>query len=163
MRRTVGLAFVLAAAGTVLGGTPVRADDDHEGRRSLATSCGNATLRGAYGVQMDGTRPAGPPPGPGLPPPIESVVGVVIRTYDGAGGFTQIDNIKGSVTGITPNRPGAGTYELGADCTGVTRFDPGNGVVIEERIVVTDRGREIVTIVASPAPVMVKTRARKIR
>jgi hypothetical protein len=94
---------------------------------------------------------------------MESVIGVVTRTYDGEGGFTQVDNIKGSATGIVPDRAGAGTYEVAADCTGVTRFDPGNGIIIEERLVITDRGREILSIVASPPPVMVKSRARKIR
>ena len=37
-----------------------------------------ATLRGSYGVQMQGTRPV-PPPTDGF----ESVIGIVIRTYDG--------------------------------------------------------------------------------
>ena len=40
--------------------------------------CRDATLRGSYGVQMQGTRPV-PPPTDGF----ESVIGVVIRTYDG--------------------------------------------------------------------------------
>jgi hypothetical protein len=161
MRRFAFL-FVMGSLGLTLGGA-VRADDDHDGDDRRGPSCSDATLKGSYGVQMEGTRPAGPPPGPGLPPPMETIIGVVIRTYDGAGGFTQLDNIHGSVTGFVPNRPGAGTYEVAADCTGVTRFDPGNGIVIEERLVVVDRGREILSIVASPQPVMVKTRARKIR
>ena len=112
---------------------------------------------------MEGTRPAGPPPGPGLPPPIESVVGVVTRTYDGQGGFVQIDNIKGSITGIVPDRPGSGTYEVNANCSGVTRFEPGPGILIEERLVIVDGGREVFSIVSSPALTMVATVQKKVR
>ncbi len=61
-----------------------------------------ATLRGDYGGQIEGTRPA---PG-GL---TESVIGVVIRTYDGQGNFSQIDNVKGSITGTVADRSGFGT------------------------------------------------------
>ena len=65
--------------------------------------CTDATIRGDWGTQMQGTAPVPPPLGGG----IQNVVGVVTRTYDGVGNFTQIDNIHGSVTGWMPNRPGA--------------------------------------------------------
>ena len=39
---------------------------------------------------MQGTAPVPPPLGGG----IQNVVGVVTRTYDGMGNFTQIDNVQ---------------------------------------------------------------------
>jgi len=81
------------------------------------TTCDLGTIRGIYGIQMQGTRPVSP----GVS---EQVVGVVLRTYDGRGYFEQIDNIKGSMTGISPDREGSGTYEVNADCTGTTSFQP---------------------------------------
>jgi hypothetical protein len=70
--------------------------------------------------------------------------------------------VKGSVTGVVPNRPGAGTYEVAEDCTGVTRFDPGTGSVIEERLVIVDEGRTVYSIVASPQPVMMTAEHTKV-
>ena len=119
-----------------------------ENDRGDARTCSMATIRGDYGIQFQGTRPA---PG-GL---TESVIGVVHRSYDGRGNIVQVDNVKGSITGIVPDRPGFGTYEVNADCTGVARFDPGPGIHIEERLVIVRDGREIRTITAVPGPVMV--------
>jgi hypothetical protein len=53
--------------------------------------CSEATVHGDYGFQTQGTRPA---PG-GL---TESVIGVVFRTYDDQGSFSQVSNVKGSIT-----------------------------------------------------------------
>jgi hypothetical protein len=103
---------------------------------------------GDYGIQIQGTRPA---PG-GL---IESVIGIVLRNYDGHGGFSQVSNVKGSLTGTVPDSPGFGTYEVNADCTGVVRFSPAPGVLIEERLVIVDNGREIRTAVMVPTAVMI--------
>ena len=83
------------------------------------------------------------------------MIGVVLRTYDGHGNIDQVDNVKGSITGIVPDRPGFGTYEVNPDCTGIARFESAPGVPIEERLVIVDNGREIRTMTASPAPVMV--------
>jgi len=116
--------------------------------------CSEATLRGAYGIQMQGTRPS--------PDGIESVVGVVIRVYDGQGHFTQVDNVKGSITGIVLDREGSGTYEVDEDCTGVTNFVPGPGIVITEKLVIVDRGREVLSIASNPLPVMVSAVQKKI-
>jgi hypothetical protein len=142
--RTLPLALALAA----LASGPLAADDaaDHG-----EPECSDATLRGAYGIQMSGTRPSAPGG------PMEAMTGVVIRHYDGEGGFTQVDNVKGSISGWVPDRPGAGTYTVSADCTGATHFQPGPGQTIEERFVVVDRGREVRSMVATPAPVMVTT------
>jgi hypothetical protein len=137
---------VAASLGGVWGGTSrVDASGDHDGD---GRGCREATLRGAYGIQMQGTRPSGPGG------PIESVVGVVIRHYDGHGEFTQVDNIKGSISGLVPDREGFGTYEVNEDCTGVTHFQPGPGITIDEKFVIVNKGREVLSMVASPAPTM---------
>jgi hypothetical protein len=77
---------------------------------------------------MQGTRPSAPGG------PIETVIGVVIRTCDGHGSFTQFDNLKGSISGVVFDRSGSGTYEVAADCTAVVQLQPGSGIQIEERI-----------------------------
>ena len=159
--RRMGWVAVVLAGGVALFGAPAGANDDNEGSAARG-GCSDRTIRGTYGIRMEGTRPA-PPVAPGLPPQTESVVGVVTRTYDGQGGFTQIDNIKGSITGIVPDRPGAGTYAVQANCTGVTQFDPGTGIVIQEKFVIVSNGSEIFSFVASPPPVMVQTVQRKVR
>jgi hypothetical protein len=148
MRRTGWIAAAACAVVAGIGGAQLvgadGADNNDRGRRR----CSAATIRGDYGIQLQGT---GPAPG-GL---TESVIGVVLRTYDGRGNIEQVDNVKGSITGIVPDRPGFGTYEVSPDCTGVARFEPGPGIVIEEKLVIVDDGREIRSIVASPASRMI--------
>jgi hypothetical protein len=144
-------ALVVAICGARLGAAGGDRKDDPPGE----PSCSAMTIRGDYGIQFQGTRPA---PGGSM----ETVIGVVHRTYDGEGNVDQVDNVKGSVTGITPDRRGFGTYEVFADCTGIARFQPGPGILIEERMVIVDHGREIRTITASPAAVMVTSVQRRI-
>ena len=93
---------------------------------------------------------------------MEQVIGVVTRTYDGAGNFTQIDNVKGAVSGIVFDRPGSGTYVVNADCTGMTLLQPGPGVSIEERMVIIDYGHEVRSITVSPQPLMISTVGKRI-
>ncbi|MFL6575449.1 MAG: hypothetical protein ACJ8MR_02435 [Povalibacter sp.] len=124
-------------------------------KRFKTYECSNKTLRGTYGGQMQGARPA---PGGGL----EQLIGVVIRTYDGAGNFTQVDNIKGSVAGIVPDRPGSGTYSVSADCSFTTQFQPGPGVLIEETGNIVDYGNEVQSITVTPQPLMVTGSAKRI-
>jgi hypothetical protein len=118
--------------------------------------CSAATLRGDYGIQIQGTRPSAPGG------PIEAVIGVVLRRYDGVSQFTQIDNVKGAISGITPNRFGSGSYQVNADCTAVVTAVPGPGILLEEQLVIVNDGREVRSIVASPPPVMVTGVQRKI-
>lgn len=149
--RRMGWVFAAACATAMAvgGARVISASGQDDGDRGEGRTCSLATIRGDYGIQFQGTRPA---PG-GL---TESVIGVVHRTYDGRGNITQVDNVKGSITGIVlPDRQGSGTYEVSADCTGIARFDPGQGVHIEERLVIVRDGREIRTITAAPGPVMV--------
>jgi len=125
--------------------------------------CSNATLKGSYGVQITGTRPApsvlsGIQATPGTP---ETVAGVVLQVFDGAGGFTQVDNVKGSLSGIVADRPGVGTYSVNGDCTGTyTVLNPGLPPIVN-RLVVVDNGQGFLTVVVSPQPVMVTATGKK--
>lgn len=118
--------------------------------------CSDKLLKGTYGIQMQGTRSI--PGGMGL----EAVIGVTTRKYDGEGNFTQLDNIKGATSGLLPDRPGAGTYEVHADCTGTTRFEPGPGVIVEERFIILDYGYETRSIVTTPQSNMITTVGKRI-
>ena len=149
MRRTAWVVTAAVTAAVIVGGARLMGTDGQEnGDRGGGKRCSDATVRGDYGIQIQGTRPA---PG-GL---TESVIGIVLRNYDGHGNFSQVSNVKGSLTGTVPDSQGFGTYEVNADCTGVVQFQPAPGVVIEERLVIVDNGREFRTAVMVPAPVMI--------
>jgi len=110
-------------------------------------SCGANMVRGTYGIQLSGHRPA--------PGGTETVIGIVVRHYDGEGGIQQWDNVKGEITGYVPSRFGTGTYKVNDDCTVDMEFHPGPGITIVERGVIVDGGNEIRTITVVPAGVMV--------
>ena len=149
MRRTAWVVTAAVTAAVVVGGARIMgADGQENGDHGRGKQCSEATVRGDYGIQIQGTRPA---PG-GL---IESVIGIVLRNYDGHGSFSQVSNVKGSLTGTVPDSQGFGTYEVNADCTGVVRFQPAPGVLLEERLVIVDDGREIRTAVMVPTAVMI--------
>lgn len=148
MTLLVSAGLLLLVAGTQGGGPAPNGGQD------LGSShCTNHTIRGTYGIHMEGTGP--------VPPPIggsQTLIGVVTRTYDGMGNFTQIDNVHGSITGWSPDRPGSGTYQVNQDCTASTQFQPGPGApVIEERIVIVDGGSELYSVTTSPLALMVTT------
>ena len=113
-KRWVAMVVVAVAvfAGTPRSGAGGQTDDEEIGGRR----CTVATLRGGYGIQIQGTRPAAPPAPAGT---TESVIGVIVRHYDGEGQFTQVNNEKGSLSGLGPaDREGFGTYQVNGDCTG---------------------------------------------
>ena len=147
MRRTAWVVTAVVTAAVIVGGARIMGADDQENSRGRGKQCSEATVGGDYGIQIQGTRPA--------PGGIESVIGVVLRNYDGRGSFSQVSNVKGSITGTIPDAPGFGTYDVNPDCTGIVRFQAAPGVVIEERLVVVDNGREIRTAVMVPAGVMI--------
>ncbi len=148
MRRIGWVATAMVTVAVLGGARIMSANGQKDDERGHRRGCSDATIRGDYGVQIQGTRPA---PG-GL---IESVVGVGVRTYDGRGSFSQVTNVKGSITGTVPDAQGFGTYEVNDNCAGSIQFQPAPGVVVEERIVIVDDGREIRTAVMTPAPVMI--------
>jgi hypothetical protein len=153
------MALLACCAVVCFGARGIGADPQANAEPKKHRECSDGTLKGTYGVQIQGTRPITP----GTMQPTESVIGVVIRTYDGAGSFTQVDNVKGSVSGIpVPDRPGFGTYEVREDCTAIATAQPGPGIVLEERLVIVDDGEEIRGITSSPLPVMVTSVSRRI-
>jgi hypothetical protein len=112
-------------------------------------SCSERTIQGTYGIQFQGKRPSAPGG------PIEAVIGIVIRHYDGKGGITQVDNVKGAISGYVADRAGSGTYLVNDDCSVVVHFQPAPGVFIEERLVIVDNGHELRGITTLPPPLMV--------
>ncbi len=140
---------------------PPRQDQDE------ATTCSNQTLQGVYGISINGTRPAPPPPSgiPNyVPGTIEQVIGVDTRTFDGQGNFTQISNEKGSLSGIlVPNAASHGTYIVNPDCSGTNTLNiPGVPFPVVIDIVIVNHGKEFHGIVASPQLVMVSSTGRKV-
>jgi hypothetical protein len=130
-----------------------------QGSSVAGFECTDATIRGTWGTHMQGTGPVPPPLGGG----IQNLVGVVTRTYDGMGNFTQIDNVHGSVTGWVPDRPGSGTYQVNPDCTFATQFVPGPGApVIEERGVIVELGNELHSATVTPTETMVSAHSQRI-
>ncbi len=128
------------------------------------TTCSNAILSGAYGVNISGTRPAPsvPPNSLFLPGYIEQAIGVVIQIFDGQGSFSQTDNVKGSISGIIPNRPGSGIYSVNSDCTGTyTVNNHGVPFPIVTQMVIVNGGAEFRGVVVSPQAVMISANGRK--
>ncbi len=114
--------------------------------------CGNGTIAGTYGIQIQGTRAVPENLGGGT----EAVVGVVVRTYDGRGRFEQVGNVRGAVTGMPVDAPGSGTYLISPNCNGRTSFQPFGpaGPTIVEHLVIVRDGQEIRTITAPGGPMI---------
>jgi hypothetical protein len=145
LRRAILVAVaagVAAIAALALPSTVTANDDGHR-------ECGNRTLRGDYGILVSGIRGVGP----GM---TESFVGTALRTYDGHGQFTQVDNSHGSVTGANRNVPATGTYAVNPDCSGTSMiFFPGAPFPVETAFVIVDQGEEVKDIVMAPQPNLV--------
>jgi len=142
----VVLAGFGVGVGTGFGDGNRRNGDDRRHR-----GCSDATLRGAYGLQFEGTRPVRPP----FPPGIESFIGIAIRTYDGEGQFTQLSNVKGSVIGVEADVESTGTYQVNEDCSGTDALQPFEGApVITDRLVIVDDGRQVRIAVMTPVAIV---------
>ena len=151
MNTAKSTALLAAAVAAVLSTAALA---DAEPRRY----CSDSLVRGTYGIQMQGTRPVpGDPEGK-----VEAVIGVVVRHYDGQGNVTQIDNIKGAVTGIVPNRLGTGTYKVNDDCSVAIEFRPGPNQLLRKQAVITEEGKELRSITVFPPGVMVTATHRRI-
>jgi hypothetical protein len=100
--------------------------------------CSNATLRGDYAFSVLTVVAV-----PGVP----SVV-VGLGTFDGKGGFTQIDYPGGSdLAGFRTGQ--TGTYMVDSNCTGFMTINLGGGLVVENAIVISNGGRSIHAVVAA--------------
>jgi hypothetical protein len=107
--------------------------------------CTNATLKGAYAFSVL-TVVAASPPGPGV------VVG--LGTFDGNGGFTQIDypGNGGTDLGLDEKfRTGqSGSYTVNRNCTGFMTIDLGATVgVTENAFVISNGGRTVRAVIAA--------------
>jgi hypothetical protein len=119
--------------------------------------CSNATIKGTFGFLGSGTRPSS------TNGPIEAFVISFIRTYDGEGAFTQIDNIHGAISGVVTDRAGNGTYSIKEDCTGIAKLQiPGLPFEPEERFIVVDDGNQLIGATMVPATVLATHNARRI-
>ena len=101
VRRAIpfGIVASLIAALALAVPRALTANDDGRGR-----ACSDRTLRGDYGILISGTAPSGPSG------QTETIIGTALRTYDGHGNFTQVDNVHGQLSGAIAGRPGSGTY-----------------------------------------------------
>ena len=132
-----GLAIIV---GSSLSGKATAANND--GRRE----CTNHKLRGDYGILVSGIRGLGPGQ-------TESFVGTALRTYDGDGHFTQIDNGHGGITGVQRDAPAYGTYEVQANCSGTSLiYFPGAPFPVETAFVIVADGDQVKDAVMAPAP-----------
>jgi hypothetical protein len=142
----------------VLGLLALSAAALHAQPAGSGNACGSGTLTGAYAVSLSGTRP-----NPQNPYVTEQMIGVAIQTFDGAGNFNQTDNVKGSQSGIIPNRPGFGTYVVNADCTGTfTLNNSGVPFPLVVQFVIESGGGGFRGVVVSPQAVMITAEATKI-
>jgi hypothetical protein len=134
-----------------------------ESAQTVDQSCSNETLKGAYGLIISGTRPAPfiPPGKPGYVGQMEQVLGSVVQIFDGNGNFTQVDNVKGSVAGIIPDRPGKGTYTVNPDCSLTQVVSPPGQADITSKGVIVDGGKEFRQNTISPDLFMISAIGRK--
>ncbi len=126
--------------------------------------CSNQTLKGAYGLSIGGTRPAPfvPVGSPGYVGQLEQVLGSVIQIFDGNGSFTQVDNVKGTIAGIVPDRSGSGTYTVNPDCSLTQVVSPPGQAQITSKGVVVDGGKEFRQNTVSPDSFMISAIGRKV-
>jgi len=106
--------------------------------------CSKATLKGEYAFSVL-TTVAASPPGPGV------VVG--LGTFDGKGGFTQIDYPGNGGTDLGLDeafRTGqTGSYTVNPNCTGFMTINLGPGVgVTENAFVISNGGRAVHAVIA---------------
>jgi hypothetical protein len=140
--RILGVTAAVAAilmVGTQFRSTPVRLVPVVHAQ----SGCSKGSLRGSYGFQIKGTIVGFGPIG-----------GIARVTFDGAGDFTQTDNV--TVNGfppIAPNRPGSGTYDVNSDCTGTQTLNSG-GQVIHTKFVIAENGKEVFDVVTDPGLVI---------
>ena len=149
-RRVALLGLTVALLGTLgLGIQPgAAAQNDAAGG-----VCSVRTLHGSYGLVGSGVR--------GLASGAsESFATISMVTYDGLGTFTADGVSHGQVTGVRGG-PVTGTYYVNQDCTGGQTTNIPGVPPLEDRFVVIDNGREVRTVVVSPATTIATANLRR--
>ena len=136
--------------------------------RPNVSFCGNRMLNGHYAISIVGSRPA---PQVVAPFPtsmigmVEQVTGVFILIFDGFGAIKMADNptVKGSLSGLFPDKPGIGTYSVNSDCSGTFSVSlPQLPAPLVNNMVVTNGGQAFRAVVISPQTVMISLAAEQI-
>jgi hypothetical protein len=129
--------------------------------------CTASMLKGAYVITLTGTRPA-PRIAPGLsgtPGTLESVLGVFLQIFDGKGGLRHDDPVivKGSLSGLFPDQPGTGTYQVSANCSGSFQVNlPQLPAPLDSQMVILDNGRRFKAVVVSPQALMIAVEGHRV-
>jgi hypothetical protein len=76
---------------------------------------------------------------------------VGVATFDGAGNFTQTDNVSINGFPAIVNRPGSGTYSVNADCTGTQTLNTG-GMLLHNTFVIV--GKQSFSVQTDPGAVI---------
>ena len=119
-----------------------------------ARRCGLHTLRGDYGLVGSGVR--------GLGPGVSEMFATIsMVSYDGEGGFTAAGVSHGQISGVRAGLPVAGTYTVNADCTGSQITNIPGVPPLEDSFVIVDNGREVRTVVTSPATTIATANLRR--
>ena len=162
MKRIAMILFAVGIAGFPASfaqeKTPTAGDRE---QRARVVFCGNEILKGHYAVSITGTRPA-PQVLPGFPGVLvgttEQVIGVFVLVFDGNGSVRIGDNptVKGSLSGLFPDKAGSGTYSVNSDCSGTFTVNlPQLPAPLVNNMVVTNGGEGILSVVISPQPLMI--------
>ena len=127
--------------------------------------CTTETLKGAYGVLLTGTNLAAvvAPGRAGLVGQLQQAIGTDIIVFDGKGNFTQTDNVKGTVSGLSPDRPGSGTYVVNPDCSYSSTVQPAPGITIVTKGVIVDGGKGYFGFTVTPDAVNIVVTGRQIK
>ena len=148
----VSAVVMVSASGSI--GTGGRA----VAKEQAGPRCTEATIRGTYGIQMQGTNPVPPPLGGGIQTSSAWWCGPMMATARSIRSTTSRALSPASCLTAPATEP----YQVNDDCSGVTLFQPGPGITLEERMVIVDHGNEIRTIVSSPQAVMISTVQKRI-
>ncbi|HET7695361.1 MAG TPA: hypothetical protein VFK57_06605 [Vicinamibacterales bacterium] len=150
--RWFGAAGVLFACG--VAGLSAVPDARPQAAPPAGAPCSDRTIRGDYGFSIDGTILAGTPNA-------FLLRGVAMTHFDGEGGLTQVDFTTRNGAPFSPDwRSATGTYAINPDCTGTATIVPSDGTPsVQLRLVVTDHGRQIRTVVVGNASGSVGIRA----
>jgi hypothetical protein len=138
-KRIVAVLSVVAAGTVFLGVEP-------NAKADPAPVCSLSSLRGTYGVKLDGIVQ--------VPTNPERKLDLVASvTFDGAGNFNA-SKVFGQINGTQISTPFAGTYTVSSDCTGamdLTKVFNGFSNVMAA-LVVVDRSNELFLVVEAPLP-----------